>query len=141
MANTIASQLLRLGVASKEQFQKVTTDSGLRSLQNEKKKNKLRDEFTLEDLRRAKNMQSFKHMARTILERDIYQIKDILKIAHELYDEKTGKRLFWILLSVRDELEDLSPDKHGELLRRSFRKSGATPTISNRSDQKKGVRS
>jgi hypothetical protein len=75
-------------------------------------------------------MQSFKHIARTILERDIHQIADIIQIAHELYNKETGKRLFWILFQVRDGLKKFPQNQHAELLRRSFRKSGATPSIS-----------
>lgn len=123
---TMADQFKVLGIVSESRHAEVVASQDLL----QEKVQKACDHVTLDELRQSKNMGHFKHITKQLLEQDKEIIGDIIKVAHEKYNENEGKKLFWILIRVRESLKNLPADKHQELFNRAFRKSGATPTIS-----------
>ena len=123
---TMADQFKQLGIVTEAQHAEIVALHEL--LQEDVQK--VRHQVTLDDLHQSKNMGCFKHVAKQLLLQDKGMIGEIIKVAHEKYNENEGKKLFWILFRVKESLKSLPADKYPELLNRAFRKSGATPTIS-----------
>jgi ssDNA-specific exonuclease RecJ len=114
---------MQKGLVSKKDFQEAEAEKTL----NPQSKGNLKDVKSCEDLSGAKNMRDFKQIAKAILERDPSQIKAIIQKAHDMYMGKEGdKKFFWFFYQVRDGMKNLPSEKHPELLRKAFRKAGAT---------------
>jgi len=100
--------------------------------EEEKKSNqkKAKGSMLMADLRAVDNIPGFKFIAKNILDHDPDAVKEVIQIAHDLFQGKDGsKKLFWILYSVKNRLPMLSDKKKKELLARAFRRSNPTPTL------------
>lgn len=119
---------MQKGLVSEKTFRETEAE---KRLSQEKSRSDLKDVQTVNDLLGARNSREFKQIAKAILERDPNQIKPIIQKAHDMYKGKEGdKKLFWFFYKIRDGMEKLPPEKHQELLRKAFRKAGATFEIS-----------
>ena len=124
---SLASQLRGLNLISERTFREAEAEVEISAETGSTAH--LGDLMTIADLRKSKNMQSFKKSAQLILMHDPKQIGAIIEVAHVLYRKDEGKTLFWLLINVRENLKKF-PQRKEEILKKAFRKSGATAILS-----------
>lgn len=90
------------------------------------------DHFSVEDLDGCPTMRKFKEMAEKILLAGTGSILEILRKAHRFKDnsQPENKKFIWFFLELRNHLQYRPIEQHNEILRKAFRKSGATFELS-----------
>ena len=93
---------------------------------------KASDHFSIDNLDECPSMRKFKEMAEKILLAGTANIYEVIQKAHRFKDDSKpeNKKFIWFFYELRDRLKKLPPDKHAELFRKAFRKSGATFELS-----------
>jgi len=95
-------------------------------------KEKLSDHFSIDNLDSCASMRKFKEMAEKILLAGTGTISEIVRKAHRFKDDSKpeNKKFIWFFLELRDHLNYRPIEQHEEILRKAFRKSGATFELS-----------
>jgi len=95
-------------------------------------KEKLSDHFSIENLDTCSSMRKFKEMAEKILLAGTGSIYSIIQKAHRFKDDEKpeNKKFIWFFYELRNHLQCRPIEQHDEILRKAFRKSGATFELS-----------
>jgi uncharacterized protein (UPF0264 family) len=83
---------------------------------------------SLMNIETVKTVTEFKKVARQILLEDnsAEVMAEVVRLAHNLKDFDGGKKLVWLILSLRDNLGQVKPEYRKRLIMRALRSS--TPT-------------
>ncbi len=136
------SSLQEALLAKKGRFSGIT----VRSMVSEKEigrvneiRAKTTDYFSVDDLDSCTSMRGFKEVAKNILLAGTGNILEIIQKAHRFKDDTKpeNKKFIWFFYELRDQLRKLPPEKHKELFKKAFRKSGATFELSEPARPKK----
>jgi len=96
-----------------------------------RRKEKLQDHFTCDDLAGCQTAKDFKIMARQILRNDVSAIYEIVRKAHEFRgdDFQARESIPWFFYRLREGLSMVPPEKFQQVINRAFRRNGATMEI------------
>ena len=89
---------------------------------------------TLEDLKDATIIREFRDKARKLLVERPDLVNQVITLAHRFKDQPGGKRLVWLVFSVRDQLGHVPGPERDRFLRRAFRNKGATMEVPDLAD-------
>ena len=87
---------------------------------------------SLMDLEKVKTVSEFKEAAKKIILEDASTgtFNEIVRQAHEYQNLDGGKKLVWLILSLRDKLGKVKPEKREQVIKRALRSSNPTAEIS-----------
>lgn len=75
------------------------------------------------------SVSEFKEVAKKLLLQDINNITDIVRIAHNIKEAEGGKKMIWLLLSLRDNLKKVKSDKYDQVIKRALRSTNPSVDI------------
>lgn len=84
---------------------------------------------SLMNLEKIKTVSEFKEVAKKILLEDssAATITEIVRLGHGVKELDGGKKLIWLILSLREKLPKVKPDKKEQVTKRALR--SANPTV------------
>lgn len=124
--NDLLEQLFQKGLITGQEYRKRKALNELKSEKGGDNRRRRVVSFDLDKLNDAGSVRKFKEIAKEILLQNSSLIQEIIKQAHSLKDKDGGKKLIWQLYQLRDLLGHTSPDEHEQIIKKAFRKSGAT---------------
>ena len=132
--DSLADQFLKAGLISSEQHEKVSAEQDAKQRTAEGQRlaslrSKSNRPANFDRLETCKTVNEFKDTARKILLEYPEEIGQIIQSAHRFQEEAGGRRLVWLMYSVRDGLAEISLENREQFIKRAFRKSGGTIQI------------
>jgi hypothetical protein len=131
MGNSLADQLLSVGLATPAQHQRATSEKTFReqavsAMQRSQLTSKHDRPINLDRILTCETIAEFKTTARILLLEHPEFIGDVVKAAHRFKETDGGRKLVYIVLNVRNLLPTIAPDVRERFLNRAFRRHGST---------------